>query len=286
VDENLFSCSQDTQEQITAAITEHGLNRVVVASCTPQTHEALFQETVRAAGINKYLFEMANIRNQCSWVHADTPEAATEKAKDLVRMAIDKVALLEPLAEQELDVDQRALVIGGGLSGMTAARTLAEQGYNTYLIEKSDRLGGNALKLYTTWKGEDIAENTHSLIKAIEADERITTFLNATITAVEGFVGNFTTTITADGEEHTLTHGVAIIATGATELTPTEYCYGTDPRVVTSLELDELMKTTDPRLTGITTCVFIQCVGSRIPERPYCSKVCCTHSVVSALHLK
>jgi len=286
VDENLFSCSQDTQEQITAAITEHGLNRVVVASCTPQTHEALFQETVRAAGINKYLFEMANIRNQCSWVHADTPEAATEKAKDLVRMATDKVALLEPLAEQELDVDQRALVIGGGLSGMTAARNLAEQGYNTYLIEKSDRLGGNALKLYRTWKGEDIAENTHALIKAIEADGRITTFLNATITAVEGFVGNFTTTITADGEEHTLTHGVAIIATGATELTPTEYCYGTDPRVVTSLELDELLKTTDPRLTEITTCVFIQCVGSRIPERPYCSKVCCTHSVVSALHLK
>jgi len=156
VDENLFSCSQDTQETITKAIKEHKLNRVVVASCSPQTHEALFQETVRNAGINKYLFEMANIRNQCSWVHADNPEAATDKAKDLVRMATEKVALLEPLPETELEITQAALVIGGGIAGMAAAQNLSEQGYKTYLIEKSDRLGGNALNLYQTWKGEDI----------------------------------------------------------------------------------------------------------------------------------
>jgi heterodisulfide reductase subunit A len=170
---------------------------------------------------------------------------------------------------------------------MAAAQNLAAQGYSTYLVERTNQLGGNALKLFKTWKGEDIQENTRTLIDEIEKDERITTFLNAEITHTQGFVGNFTTTITIDGgEEKEITHGVAIIATGATELTPTEYLYGKDPRVVTSLELDTLFKEQDPRLNEIQTCVFIQCVGSRIPERPYCSKVCCTHSVMSALHLK
>jgi len=287
VDENLFSCSQDTQEQITQAIQEQHLNRVVVASCTPQTHEALFQETVRNAGINKYLFEMANIRNQCSWVHAEFPEQATEKAKDLVRMAVEKVALLEPLPELEIEVNQAALVIGGGVAGMAAAQNLASQGYTTYLLEKTNQLGGTALKLFKTWKGEDIPSNTRSLIDTVEADERITVFLNTEITHVEGFVGNFTTTIRMNNtEERELTHGVTIIATGAEELIPDEYGYGKNPRVITSLELDRRFQQEDPTLTDTKTCVFIQCVGSRIPERPYCSKVCCTHSVVSALHLK
>jgi len=287
VDENLFSCSQDTQENITRAIKEHKLNRVVVASCTPQTHEPLFQETVRNAGINKYLFEMANIRNQCSWVHSNVPEDATEKAKDLVRMSVHKVAMLAPLEERELEVNQAALVIGGGIAGMAAARNLSDQGYRTYLIEKSDRLGGNALNLFKTWKGEDIQENLKGLINDIQSDTNIETFLNAEITHVDGFVGNFTTTISIDGkEEKELTHGVTIIATGASELKPDEYLYGKDPRVLTSLDLDRLFIENDEGLNNIDTCVFIQCVGSRIPERPYCSKVCCTHSLVSALRLK
>jgi heterodisulfide reductase subunit A len=286
VAENLFSCSQDTQDTITTVIAEQTLNRVVVASCSPQTHEPLFQETVRGAGINKYLFEMANIRNQCSWVHADTPQAATDKAKDLVRMAVEKVSRLEPLEETELQVTQRALVIGGGLAGMAAAKNLADQGYTTFLIEKTDRLGGNALKLHRTWKGEDIASHTQTLIHETTHHERIEVLTNATITTVEGFVGNFTTTIEHGGQERQLTHGATIIATGAQELKPDQYHYGKDPRVITSLELDELLTGDDERLTGITTCVFIQCVGSRVPERPYCSRVCCTHSVVSALALK
>jgi heterodisulfide reductase subunit A len=287
VDENLFSCSQDSQEGITKAIEEHKLNRVVVASCSPQTHEPLFQETVRNAGINKYLFEMANIRNQCSWVHADNPEGATEKAKDLVRMATEKVALLEPLQETELAMTEAALVIGGGIAGMAVAQNLAAQGYKTYLIEKTESLGGNALNLYQTWMGEDIQQHTQRLIEEISADERIETFLTSEIKEVEGFVGNFTTTISVDGEEEKkLSHGVTIIATGAQELKPEEYLYGMDPRVVTSLELDQLLREKDPRLQEANTCVFIQCVGSRIPERPYCSRVCCTHSVASALHLK
>jgi heterodisulfide reductase subunit A len=286
VDENLFSCSQDTQEQITMAIKEHKLNRVVVASCTPQTHEPLFQETVRNAGINKYLFEMANIRNQCSWVHSEEPEKATDKARDLVRMAVSKVSLLEPLSETELDIHQAALVIGGGIAGMSAAKNLAQQGYKTFLIEKTDALGGNALSLYKTWKGEDIQENLKDLINDINSDEIIETYLNADIINVEGFVGNFTTTISTNGKEVKLTHGVTIIATGAVELKPDEYLYGSDPRVVTSLELDRMFMNKDKALKESDTCVFIQCVGSRIPERPYCSKVCCTHSVVSALELK
>jgi len=286
VDENLFSCSQDTQENITKVIEEHKLNRVVVASCTPQTHEPLFQETVRDAGINKYLFEMANIRNQCSWVHADAPQDATEKAKDLLRMATTKVALLEPLPEAELEINQAALVIGGGIAGMAAAQNLSEQGYRTYLIEKTDRLGGNALNLFKSWKGEDIQKNTQNLIDAIQSDERIETFLSAQIKEVDGFVGNFTTTIAVDGKEEKLAHGVTIIATGASELKPEEYLYGKDPRVVSALELDRLFIEKDRRLKDLTTCVFVQCVGSRTQERPYCSRVCCTHSVVSALTLK
>jgi heterodisulfide reductase subunit A len=286
VDENLFSCSQDTQEQITAAVKEHRLNRVVVASCTPQTHEPLFQETVRNAGINKYLFEMANIRNQCSWVHAEQPEQATEKARELVRMAVSKVSLLEPLSETQLDINQAALVIGGGIAGMAAAKNLARQGYKTFLIEKTDALGGNALSLYKTWKGEHIQEELKELVDDITSDTMIETYLNAEITKVEGFVGNFTTTIVSNGKEIELVHGVTIIATGATELKPDEYLYGTDPRVITSLELDRMFITKDKTLKEADTCVFIQCVGSRIPERPYCSKVCCTHSVVSALELK
>ena len=287
VDENLFSCSQDTQENITKAIEEHKLNRVVVAACTPQTHEPLFQETVRDAGINKYLFEMANIRNQCSWVHSNDPQDATEKAKDLVRMSTRKVAMLEPLEEVELEVNQAALVIGGGIAGMAAAKNLSNQGYKTYLIEKTDKLGGNAINLFKTWKGEDIQENLKDLIDNINSDENIETYLEAQIKQVDGFVGNFTTTISIDGkEEKELTHGVTIIATGASELKVDEYLYGKDPRVLTSLELDRLFIEKDKGLNEVNTCVFIQCVGSRIEERPYCSKVCCTHSVTSALHLK
>ena len=287
VAENLFSCSQDTQENITKAIEEHKLNRVVVASCSPQTHEPLFQETVRDAGINKYLFEMANIRNQCSWVHSNEPGDATEKSKDLVRMAVQKVAMLEPLEEEELQINQTALVIGGGIAGMSAAKNLSGQGYTTYLIEKSERLGGNAINLYHTWDGQDIQENLKRLIDDINSDERIDTYLRAEIKEVEGFVGNFTTTISIDRkEEEKLEHGVTIIATGASELKVDDYLYGKDPRVLSSLELDRLFIDNDKRLNDIGTCVFIQCVGSRIEERPYCSKICCTHSVLSALHLK
>jgi heterodisulfide reductase subunit A len=284
--DNLYSCSQDTQETITEIIKEKNLNRVVVAACTPKTHEPLFQETLVNAGLNKYLFEMANIRNQDSWVHKNNPDMATQKAKDLVRMAVHKVALMEALKEAELNVDQTAMVVGGGIAGMAAARSLARQGYETHIIEKNSQLGGQGLNLYRTANGEDVQEKLSNLIHEIETNEKIHVHLDTHITDVEGFVGNFYTTLSSNGNEEELEHGVAIMATGASALQPAEYSYGKDPRILTALELDRKFIENDASLKDINTAVFIQCVGSREPERMYCSRVCCSHSVDNALQLK
>jgi heterodisulfide reductase subunit A2 len=284
--DNLYSCSQDTQETMSQLIKQKNLNRVVVAACTPKTHEPLFQETLLNAGLNKYLFEMANIRNQDSWVHKNNPDLATKKAKDLVRMAVSKVALMEPLKEAELQVNQTAMVVGGGLSGIAAARSLAGQGYETHIIEKSDRLGGQARHLCRTAKGEDIQAKLAGLIAELEKNEKIHVHLNTEITQVDGFVGNFTTTLSSNGTAETLEHGIAILATGAAPHQPDEYSYGKDARIVTALELDRRFIEKDAALKELNTAVFIQCVGSREPQRMYCSRVCCTHSVDNALQLK
>jgi len=286
-DENMFSCSQDTQNNMAKLIKEKRLNRLMVSACTPKTHEPLFQETMTNAGVNKYLFEMANIRNQCSWVHNLNPEEATQKAKDLTRMAVAKVALHQPLIEPELKINQSALVIGGGLAGMTAAKTLTEQGYHTYLVEKSENLGGQARQLHETWRGEDIQQNLSELIQSVQSNQKIDIHLNADIKTVDGFVGNFKTTIEKDeGKKEVIEHGVTIIASGAAELKPDQYLYGQNPKVLTGLELDQKFIENDSSLLKKKSAVFIQCVGSRIPERPYCSKVCCTHSIKNALKLK
>ncbi len=286
VEENMFSCSPDTQEKITEVVKEHKLNRVVVAACTPKTHGPLFQETLINAGVNKYLFEMSNIRNQCSWVHKNDPEEATRKSKDMVRMAVSKAVLLQPLTESTMAVNQSVLVIGGGVAGMAAAQNMAQQGYKIFLIEKTDALGGQARFLHETWRGEDVQQYLDELTNAVQSDSNIDTFLNAEIKQVEGFVGNFKTTIQSNGSSSVLEHGVTIIASGASELKPDQYLYGQDPRVVTGLELQKRFIENDPALENFKSAVFIQCVGSRIPERPYCSKVCCTQSVKSALKLK
>ena len=284
--DNLYSCSQDTQETISQIVKEKNLNRVVVAACTPKTHEPLFQETLINAGLNKYLFEMANIRNHNSWVHKNNPELATTKAMDLVRMAVSKVALLEPLKEAELQVNQSAMIVGGGISGMAAAKSLARQGYETHIIEKDSQLGGQAQNLYRTAKGEDIQDKLSDLIAEIEGHEKVHVHLNTEIADVEGFVGNFETTLSSNGNREMLEHGVAIMATGAAPLQPAEYSYGQDSRIITALELDRKFKDDDASLKEINSAVFIQCVGSREPERMYCSRVCCTHSVDNALTLK
>jgi heterodisulfide reductase subunit A len=284
-EKNLFSCSQDTQGQISRIIQEQNLNRVVVSACTPKTHEALFQETLINAGLNKYLFEMTNIRNQCSWVHKDDMPTATQKAKDLVRMSVAKVALHEPLQEPVMKINQAVLVIGGGVAGMIAARTLSQQGYLTDLVEKGHQLGGRALYLNQTWQGDKVGRFLEDLINQVQNDKKINVHLNSDIREVDGFVGNFKTTVQAGDQTSVLEHGVTIIACGAAEFKPDEYLYGQDDRVLTGLELQLKLKEASS-FEACRTAVFVQCVGSRIEERPYCSKVCCTRSVKSALELK
>ena len=284
--DNLYSCSQDTQDTMAKIIAEKKLNRVVVAACTPKTHEPLFQETLINAGLNKYLFEMANIRNQDSWVHKNNPELATKKAKDLIRMAVHKVALMAPLKEAELDINQAAMVVGGGIAGMAAARSLARQGYETHIIEKDIQLGGQARNIFRTASGDSVPQKLAELITEIQKNKKIHIHLQTEIKQVDGFVGNFETTLAANGNEEILEHGVAVVATGASPYQPDEYHYGKDPRILTSLDLDRKFIENDTALKDLNTAVFIQCVGSREPQRPYCSRVCCTHSVDNALELK
>jgi heterodisulfide reductase subunit A2 len=287
VERNLFTCSQDTQELMIKVIQENKLNRIVVAACTPRTHEALFHETIKAAGLNEYLFEMANIRNQNSWVHIGDMKAATQKAKDLTRMAAAKVAWQDPLQNFAVPITRNALVIGGGLAGMTAARNLAQQGFPVDLIEKSSALGGNAIHLHNTWSGEHIPQKMNTLISDIGSDSMITVHPATEVIKAEGYVGNFRTTIKNKvGLKQTIEHGVTVIATGATRLMPDEYGYRKHKEVVSAIEFDKLCEIDDQQVRNSNSFVFIQCVGSRESDRNYCSKVCCTHSVQSAIELK
>ncbi|MDO8733681.1 MAG: NAD(P)-binding protein, partial [Elusimicrobiota bacterium] len=240
---NLFTCAPDGLEKIRCAIKEHNLNRVVVASCSPRTHEVLFQENLREAGLNPYLFEMANIRDQCSWVHSSSPAGATLKAEKLIRMAIAKSRYLEPLKMQSLPVVQKALVIGGGLCGMVASLSLAGQGFEVYLIEKEKELGGNLRKIYRTLEGQNVQEILTGLIDRTEKNKLIKIFTDTEIKEVSGFVGNFKTRMNTNkhANEHEFEHGVMIVATGGEEYHPTEYLYGQDERIITQRELEEKM---------------------------------------------
>jgi len=288
-DANLYSCSQDTQEKIKQMIEEHNLNRVIVASCSPRTHEPLFQETIREAGLNKYLFEMANIRDQCSWVHMREPEKATEKAKDLVRMAVAKARLTQPLKQLSLDVNHAALVIGGGISGMVSALNLAEQGVKVHLVERNSELGGVARRIHYTLEGGDVQAYVADLIKKVKNHRLIEVYTNAYIVDASGYVGNFTTELMRYRGPHVekIEHGAVIIATGGQEYKPNgEYLYGKDPRVLTSLKLEEEIAKGNPQFANCNSLVMIQCVGSRNGERPYCSRVCCSQSIKNALKLK
>ena len=283
-EENLYTCSQDTQKKIVETIKEHKLNRVIVASCTPRTHEPLFQETLREAGLNPHLFEMANIRDQCSWVHMNKPQRATAKAKDLLKMAVAKAQLIEPLPPIRIDIVQKALVVGGGLAGMTAALSIADQGYEVYLVEREQQLGGNLNHIHSTIRQSNVQQYLQSLIKNVQQHKNINVYTNANITQINGFVGNFRTTIKNGKITVEIEHGVVLIATGAEESTPTEYLYGKDTHVITQRELEEQL--IHKKNFKRKTVVMIQCVGSREKDRPYCSRICCTNAVKNALHLK
>jgi heterodisulfide reductase subunit A len=280
---NLYTCSQDTQKGIRERIKEHNLNRVIVASCTPRTHEPLFRETVREAGLNIYLFEMANIRDQCSWVHMHQPIAATEKAKDLVRSVVAKARLLKPLPKPIIKVVPAALVIGGGLSGITASLELAKQGFEVHLVEKEKELGGYARKIHYLLGSEDPQEQLKSLVKEVMENDKIHVYLNSDVSDIKGYIGNFKTTLNNNGSKKEIEHGVVIIATGAVEYKPTEYLYGTDERVLTQHELEEKLVKGDFNAKMVA---MIQCVGSRNHERPNCSRICCGQAVKNALKIK
>jgi heterodisulfide reductase subunit A2 len=285
-DQNLFTCSTDTQGKILNFIKEHKLNRVVVASCSPRTHMPMFQETVREAGLNPYLFEMANIRDQDSWVHMHEPEKALEKAKDLIRSAVARVVRLEPLHKQAFPITKAALVIGGGVAGMEAALSIAAMGYQAYLVEKGDKLGGQAWNLVTSARGYDYRGYLEDLISKVENHSSIDIMFNSAVKDTSGFIGNFSSLVKTPEGERQLDHGATIMATGGYGLKPEEYLYGQNPKVYTSLELDPLIAAKDPKIMEAQVAVFIQCVGSREPQRPYCSRLCCTHSVEAAIELK
>ncbi len=281
-EDNLYTCSSDGLQKIKEAIKKHNLNRVVVASCTPRTHEPLFQGACEEAGLNKYLFEMANIRDQCSWVHMHDREAATRKAKDLVRMAVAKARLLTPEEEPEIDILPVGMVIGGGVSGLTAALSLAEQGFKVHLVEKEGRLGGYLNKLDklfpTNTRAEDVIK---SLIQRVNEMKDITVHLNSTVTDVKGFIGSFDSEVTTGEEAQPINVGTIIVATGADYLDPQElFGYGEVEGVVTQLELEELFK--EGKLGEAKTVVMIQCAGARVEERPYCSRICCSEAMKNA----
>ncbi|WP_003543550.1 NAD(P)-binding protein [Desulfotomaculum nigrificans] len=284
-EEFLFTCSQDNIIKIKERIVEHDLNRVVVASCTPRTHAPLFQSSMKEAGLNPYLYEHANIREQSSWVHRDFPEDATEKAKDLVKMAVAKVRLLKPVQTSFIELNQRTLVIGGGVAGMTNALSLAEQGFAVTLVEKTASLGGRATELRYSLRGEDIPKFVADLKAKVEAHQLIDIVLNAQVEDVTGYLGNYNTTLVKeDGSKIEVEHGAVIIATGADEMQTTSYLYGSNPAVMTQTQLEQRLA--DQGLGDAKTVVMINCVGSREPDRPYCSRVCCTHAIKNALKIK
>ena len=285
-EESLFACATDTAQAISNTIREKGLNRVVVAACTPRTHEPLFRDTLREGGINQYLFEFANIREHCSWVHSRQKDKATQKAKDLVRMSVARAVRLQPLQEFDLSVNKAVLVVGGGIAGMTSALSLAGQGFEVHLLEKDKNLGGIARRLHTTLEGIDVRKYLSNLIRRVYHHPLIHVSHKTTITEVAGYVGNFTTTVETEGQVKTIKHGVAILATGAAEYKPDEYLYIENDKVVTQLELEEKIFQEDENVLNAESLVMIQCVGCRNQDRNYCSRICCTHAIKNALKLK
>ena len=282
---NIYTCSGESCEKIKEAIGKHGLNRVVVAACTPRTHEPLFRETIREAGLNRYLFDLANIRDQCSWVHSSEPEKATAKAKDLVRMSVAKACLLEPLPSLPVKVTPAALVVGGGPAGMAAALELGRAGYRTYLVETESRLGGPYKDIPANTGNEEfdkVLSDLSSMSEELEKMDSVELIRDARLVDFSGYIGNFSATIEEGGKPRQVDVGAAILATGGVEHVPTSYLFGKSDRVVTQEGLEK-------KLAGgvdAESVVMIQCVEAREPGRPYCSRVCCISALNNALAIK
>ena len=282
----LYTCAQDSIQALKLKIKEWGLNRLIVAACTPRTHEPLFQDTMREVGVNPFLFEMANIRDQCSWVHAKEPEKATEKAKDLVRMAVARSRRLQPLYKFSLGINNRVLVIGAGVAGMNAALSLAHQGFQVYLVERENELGGNLRHLRFTATGDDPQAYLKQLIEEVRCEPMIDVLTQTTVTGLTGFVGNYVSTLKSGLREFQLKHGAVIVATGGHEYKGDEYLYGQDARVVTQLELENKLADSPDDVARARNVVMIQCVGPAAKKGGYCSRICCTTSLKNAIKIK
>jgi len=284
--EQLFSCATNSAQEITDKTKEKGLNRVVVAACSPRTLEPLFRDTVREAGINQYYYEMANIREHNSWVHSKEKEEATEKAQDIIRMSVARACHLEPLQEFDLPVNKTALVVGGGIAGMNCALSIANQGHEVYLLEKDTDLGGIARRIHSTLEGLDVQAYLRDLMRKVYQHPLVHVYTDAIITEATGYVGNFVTRVKSERGVTEIKHGAAVIAIGADVYTPTEYLYGEDDRVMTHLELDERINKGEEKVINAESLVMIQCVGCRQEDRNYCSRICCSESIKNALKLK
>jgi heterodisulfide reductase subunit A len=284
--EQVFSCANNSINEITELAEEKGLNRVVIAACSPRTLEELFRDTLREAGLNPYFCEMANIREQCSWVHSKEKEDATRKAKDIIRMSVARAAHLEPLQEFDLPVNKKTLVVGGGIAGMTCALSIANQGYEVHLLEKEKALGGMARRIPTTLEGMDVRVYLDELTRSVYNNPLVHVSHGATIKTVSGYVGNFATVVESEGGTNEIKHGAAVIATGADVYRPSEFLYGENDRVCTHLELGEKIAAGDETIVNAGSLAMIQCVGCRNEDRDYCSRVCCSHAIKNALKLK
>ena len=280
----LYACAQDSLEQLKEKIKKYRLNRIVVSACTPRTHEPLFQDTLREAGLNLALIEMANIRDQCAWVHPDNPQKATEKAKDLVRMAVAKARRLKPLELQRVKVTPSALVVGGGVAGMTSALSLADQGFEVYLVEREKDLGGNLRRVKFLITGEDPQAFLNELIHKVTSHPKIKVFTQAEIDNISGYIGNYTTTLRMGDKSEIINHGVVVLATGGKEYRPSKYPLD-GKRVITQLELEERLSKSSKRAMPKRV-VMVQCAGSRGEELKHCSKFCCVQALKNALKIK
>lgn len=287
-DDSLYTCSQDSNEKIKEKIKELGLNRIVIASCTPRTHEPLFQDTLREGGLNPHLFEMTNIRDQNSWVHKNNPLSATEKAIDAVRMAVAKASDLSPIHHLKIPVVNHALIIGGGIAGMHAALSIADQGYETTLVEKEPILGGHLRDIYLGINGEKPQEHLNETIARVKSHQKIHVFTDTTVTNISGYVGNFKSQLITKGKKTPteVEHGVTVVATGGLPYKPVEYHYDKSDDIITQTEFEKDLFEEKPSLKDLKEVVMIQCVGSRNDDHPYCSRVCCSEALKNALRFK
>jgi heterodisulfide reductase subunit A len=286
VEEVSLACLPEDLDLIKKRIGEQGVNRIVIAGCSHREIRGAMEEMAKGMGFNPYLIEYANIREQCAFVHLDYPKLATEKAMALIRMSVERAKRSQPIRKGKQKIDKKGLVVGGGLAGMTASLQLARQGYEIHLIEKEKELGGNLKGSFYTLKGSNPQDLLKKLIKQVESDESIRVYFETEILGFEKKNGHYRTKVRHQDEEKIIDHGALILATGGKEVTPKEYLYGEDSRVLTQRQFEKMIHLDDKNLKDMHSLVMIQCVGSRDEDHPYCSRICCGHAVKNALKLK